>query len=80
MSTDNEVEPSSYFALIALGKEDVQLSACQFLLQSQAVSAICRHLLRCWHNIRGFSARAGSLEGFAPEEACQNSQKTRVSA
>lgn len=37
MTTDTEVEPSSYFALIALGKEDMQLSACQFLLQLQAV-------------------------------------------
>lgn len=80
MTADNEVEPSSYFALIALGKKDMQLSACQFLLQSQAVSAICRHLLRCWHNLRGFSTSTRSLEGSAPEEAGQNSQKTRVFA
>ena len=47
----------------------------------KAVSAAtCRHLLCCWNHLRDFSTSPRSLEGFAPEEAGQDLQKTCIFA
>ena len=87
-STDSEVEPSSYVALIALGKQLMQSSSHQMFSVlflsfvwadwSSCLAATCRHLLYGWHSLRGVSTHTCSLEGFAPKERRQNTKKTSV--